>query len=200
MSKAPPAITPAGLSQRPLKWQINSSPPPRVVSLHLPIFFDREASQQQKLGCGPFDYSQGITRQCLYCHHWQDDLPGSLTFAHRTADAPAGRQERRAPPVTDRRDCARPSSLCQRAWQSHKASSSSEESRRTEISSRLQSFSPLSINKPQMVFSLSEDHSAPGKPKSGRVQKAKRRNSFVQALYKLRCTPLISSKCSPAWQ
>jgi len=42
-----------------------------------------------------------------------------------------------------------------------------QERRRTEISSHLQSFIPLSINKTQMVSVLSEGHSAPGKLKSG---------------------------------
>lgn len=48
-----------------------------------------------------------------------------------------------------------------------------QERRRIEISSR-RSFIPLSTNKPQMVFSLSEDHWAPGKPKSGRESRRQR--------------------------
>lgn len=51
---------------------------------------------------------------------------------------------------------------------------SRQERRRTEISSHLQSFIPLSISKMQMVFSLSEDHSAPGKFKSGRETRRQR--------------------------
>lgn len=49
-----------------------------------------------------------------------------------------------------------------------------QERRRSEISSHLQSFTPLSINKTQMLFSLSEDHSTSGKLKLRRETRGQR--------------------------
>lgn len=74
---------------------------------------------------------------------------------------------------------------------------SRQERRRTEISSHLQSFIPLSIGKAQMDFSLSEDHSAPGKLKLGRPEGEGEKSVCTGTLLcKLSRTPLISSKCA----
>lgn len=165
-----PCNTSQGRAQHPQQQWHSKNSPLCIISLPHPwlCFGPR---QQQRLGSGTLDLElKRHTTQCLLSlSAGECCFSGRLTFPHKTntllQDKRSGELLQPQRSMTSQGPAA-PANLPGIATKP--APDPRQERRRTEISSQLQSFIPLSINKTQMVFSLSEDHFAPGKLQLGR--------------------------------
>lgn len=171
-----PCNTSQGRAQHPQQQWHSENSPLCIISLPHPwLCFGPQ--QQQRLGSGMLDLElKHHTTLCLLSlSAGECCLSDRLTFLHKTntllQDKRSGELLQPQPSMTSQGPAA-PANLPGTATKP--TPDPRQERRRTEISSQLQSFIPLSINKTQMVFSLSEDHFAPGKLQSGRETRRQR--------------------------